>query len=100
MPTYEYRCKSCNSIHEIEHGFSDERPTTCPTCGGKLVRVFHPVGVVFKGSGFHRTDYAAKSGAEAGGSGDSSKKPDKAEPKASSEAAKPAADPKPGTTKP
>jgi putative FmdB family regulatory protein len=58
MPVYEYRCKSCNRTHEIEHGFNDVRPTTCPTCGGPLVRVFHPVGLVFKGSGFHKTDYA------------------------------------------
>lgn len=58
MPIYEYRCKSCNQTHEIEHGFHDERPRQCPACSGSLVRVFHPVGVVFKGSGFHKTDYA------------------------------------------
>lgn len=57
MPLYEYRCKNCSAIHEIEHGFNDERPTKCPLCGGELIRVFHPVGVVFKGSGFHKTDY-------------------------------------------
>ena len=64
MPTYDYRCKDCGTTHEIQHGFNDERPTTCSACGGHLVRVFHPVGVVFKGSGFHKTDYggsAAKS---------------------------------------
>ena len=58
MPTYDYRCKDCSTTHEIQHGFNDERPTTCPTCGGHLARVFHPVGVVFKGSGFHKTDYS------------------------------------------
>ena len=58
MPVYEYRCKSCGKTHEIEHGFNDKRPTECPTCGGELVRVFHPIGLVFKGSGFHKTDYA------------------------------------------
>jgi len=58
MPTYDYRCKDCGTTHEIQHGFNDERPTTCPTCGGHLARVFHPVGVVFKGSGFHKTDYS------------------------------------------
>ena|SRR5438105_9254114 len=57
MPTYEYRCKSCGKTHEIEHGFHDKRPTECPSCGGELVRVFHPIGLVFKGSGFHKTDY-------------------------------------------
>jgi putative FmdB family regulatory protein len=59
MPVYEYRCKACGRTFEIEHGFHDERPTTCKECGGQLVRVFHPVGVVFKGSGFHKTDYTS-----------------------------------------
>jgi len=59
MPVYEYRCKSCGATHEIEHGFNADRPTKCPACGAdQLVRVFHPVGVVFKGSGFHKTDYS------------------------------------------
>ena len=58
MPVYEYRCKSCGKTHEIEHGFNDKRPTECSACGGELVRVFHPIGLVFKGSGFHKTDYA------------------------------------------
>jgi len=66
MPVYEYRCKSCGKTHEIEHGFNDPRPSQCPSCGGPLVRVFHPVGVVFKGSGFHKTDYAG-SGARSDG---------------------------------
>jgi putative FmdB family regulatory protein len=59
MPVYEYRCKSCGKTHEIQHGFNDERPTKCPSCQGPLVRVFHPVGVVFKGSGFHKNDYTS-----------------------------------------
>jgi putative FmdB family regulatory protein len=61
MPAYEYRCKSCGKTHEIEHGFHDKRPTECPACGGELVRVFHPIGLVFKGSGFHKTDYGGAS---------------------------------------
>jgi putative FmdB family regulatory protein len=64
MPVYEYRCKSCGETHEIEHGYNDDRPTKCPTCGGQLIRVFHPIGVVFKGSGFHKNDYG-KSGVRA-----------------------------------
>jgi putative FmdB family regulatory protein len=59
MPVYQYRCKTCGKTHDIEHGFHDERPTKCPSCGGQLVRVFHPVGVVFKGSGFHKNDYTS-----------------------------------------
>ncbi|MBC5805987.1 MAG: FmdB family transcriptional regulator [Candidatus Eremiobacter antarcticus] len=73
MPVYEYRCKTCGKTHEIEHGFNDERPTVCPECSGTLARVFHPVGVVFKGSGFHKNDYT-KSGARSG-VGDSSEAP-------------------------
>jgi putative FmdB family regulatory protein len=61
MPVYEYRCKSCGKTHEIEHGVNAERPTVCPSCGGALARVFHPIGVVFKGSGFYKTDYGASS---------------------------------------
>ncbi len=72
MPVYEYRCKACGRSHEIEHGFNDERPTQCPSCGGQLVRVFHPVGVVFKGSGFHKTDYTSSGLRKAAGSPDSS----------------------------
>ncbi len=59
MPVYEYRCKQCGTTHEIEHGFNDVRPTSCPKCGGQLVRIFHPVGLVFKGTGFHKTDYTS-----------------------------------------
>src|ERR1700730_17385974 len=62
MPVYEYRCRSCGKTHDIERGFHDKRPTECPSCGGELVRVFHPIGLVFKGSGFHKTDYAGSSG--------------------------------------
>jgi putative FmdB family regulatory protein len=66
MPVYEYRCKACGRTHEIEHGFHDARPTSCPECGGPLSRVFHPVGVVFKGSGFHKTDYKKSTVKETG----------------------------------
>jgi putative FmdB family regulatory protein len=77
MPVYEYRCKSCGHTHEIEHGFHAERPTECPNCGGELIRVFHPIGLVFKGSGFHKTDYAGSSrGAAAGSSATSDAKPE------------------------
>jgi putative FmdB family regulatory protein len=69
MPVYEYRCKACGKSLEIEHGFNDARPTSCPACGGQLVRVFHPVGVVFKGSGFHKTDYSS-SGVRKGAAAD------------------------------
>lgn len=99
MPVYEYRCKACGRTSEIEHGFHDERPTECPHCGGKLARVFHPVGVVFKGSGFHKTDYSAsgvrKEAAPAAEGGES--KTGKSETPASdgkAAAVKPASEPK------
>lgn len=84
MPVYEYRCKTCGETHEIAHGFHDERPTKCPTCGGQLVRVFHPIGLVFKGSGFHKTDYS-KSGvrtpsSDAGGASGGEGKPGEGKP--------------------
>ena len=66
MPVYEYRCKSCGKTHEIQHGFNDKRPTDCPSCGGELIRVFHPIGLVFKGSGFHKTDYGGASSRPSG----------------------------------
>jgi len=66
MPVYEYRCKSCGKTHEVEHGFNDKRPTECPSCGGELIRVFHPIGLVFKGSGFHKTDYGGASSRPSG----------------------------------
>jgi putative FmdB family regulatory protein len=69
MPVYEYRCKSCGKTHEIEQGFHDERPTECPSCGGQLLRVFHPIGVVFKGSGFYKTDYGGSGASRSGGAG-------------------------------
>ena len=56
MPTYQYRCTECGEDLEAVQKFSDPALTTCPTCGGPLRKVFNAVGVVFKGSGFYRTD--------------------------------------------
>jgi len=56
MPTYQYRCTECGEDLEAVQKFSDAPLTTCPTCGGPLRKVFNAVGVVFKGSGFYRTD--------------------------------------------
>lgn len=97
MPVYEYRCKACGRTHEIEQGFHDQRPTTCPTCGGQLVRVFHPVGVVFKGSGFHKTDYSA-SGVRKDAAAPSGSEPAKTDGKPSD--GKPAESKPPAETKP
>ena len=56
MPTYQYACTSCGEQLEAVQKFSDEPLTECPACGGRLRKVFSPVGVVFKGSGFYKTD--------------------------------------------
>lgn len=56
MPTYEYACPSCDEHLEVVQSFRDEALTDCPACGGKLRKVFGSIGVVFKGSGFYKTD--------------------------------------------
>lgn len=56
MPTYEYECLSCGRRTEVVQRFSDEPLRECPHCGGPLRKVFHPVGIVLKGSGFYSTD--------------------------------------------
>ena len=56
MPTYQYTCTDCGEPVEAVQKFSDPPLTVCAACGGKLRKVFSPVGIVFKGSGFYRTD--------------------------------------------
>lgn len=56
MPRYEYECKSCKKRFEVVHGVN-ETVDSCKYCGGSVRKVFHPVGVIFKGSGFYSTDY-------------------------------------------
>jgi putative FmdB family regulatory protein len=56
VPTYQYTCTECGEPLEAVQKFSDEPLTVCPACGGTLRKVFSPVGIVFKGSGFYRTD--------------------------------------------
>jgi len=99
VPTYQYACTDCGERLEAVQKFTDEPLSVCPSCGGKLRKVFSPVGIVFKGSGFYRTDSrssqkepaaasangsdskksdsASSSDSSSGSSGDSSKKSDK-----------------------
>jgi putative FmdB family regulatory protein len=56
VPTYEYACAECGERLEAVQKFSDDPLTVCPACGGRLRKLFSPVGIVFKGSGFYRTD--------------------------------------------
>jgi len=70
VPTYEYVCSSCGTHVEVYQRFSDEPLTVCGVCGGSLRKVFHPAGILFKGSGFYATDSRSGRGA-GGGKGDS-----------------------------
>ena len=66
MPTYEYRCTDCGEHLEVVQSFSDKPLTECPNCKGQLRKVYSPVGIVLKGSGFYRTDSrGGKGGAKA-----------------------------------
>jgi putative FmdB family regulatory protein len=72
VPTYQYACTACGHRFEAVQSFSDSSLTDCPECAGRLRKVFSSVGIVFKGSGFYRTDSRAKDGAAAAGAKDSS----------------------------
>nr|WP_157156989.1 FmdB family zinc ribbon protein [Diaminobutyricimonas sp. LJ205] len=74
MPTYSYRCTECQNSFDIHQSFSDDSLTVCPSCSGKLRKLYNTVGVTFNGSGFYRTDSraAAGSGSGSGSSSDSS----------------------------
>lgn len=60
MPTYQYRCTTCDTEVEAVQKFTDDPLTDCPECDGNLRKVFNAVGVVFKGSGFYATDNRSK----------------------------------------
>src|SRR3954451_16830089 len=61
LPTYQYSCTECGHFFEQFQSFSEDSITVCPECQGRLRKVFNAVGVVFKGSGFYRTDSRASS---------------------------------------
>ncbi|HEV7469805.1 MAG TPA: FmdB family zinc ribbon protein [Pseudonocardia sp.] len=93
MPTYQYACTACDHRFEAVQSFSDDALSVCPECDGKLRKVFSSVGIVFKGSGFYRTDSragavpAGSSSSDSSGSssdGSSSKSESKSESKSSS----------------
>ncbi|MDP9417677.1 MAG: FmdB family transcriptional regulator [Actinomycetota bacterium] len=86
MPTYQYACTACDHRFEAVQSFSDAALTECPECQGSVRKLFSSVGIVFKGSGFYRTDSrpgsktadGAKAPAESVGSGESAKAETKA----------------------
>jgi putative FmdB family regulatory protein len=67
VPTYEYTCTECGEQVEVVQKFTDDPLTVCTACGGRLRKVFSPVGIVFKGSGFYRTD--SRNGSSGDGQG-------------------------------
>jgi putative FmdB family regulatory protein len=68
MPIYTYRCEHCGVQFDIRQKFTDDPLTRCPECNQKALRkVYQPVGIVFKGSGFYATDNRSPSGASRGG---------------------------------
>ena len=68
MPTYQYACTECSHAFEQFQSFDDDALTVCPRCEGRLRKVYNAVGVVFKGSGFYRTDSRADAPASTGSS--------------------------------
>ena len=56
MPTYEYLCNECEHAFEVVQSFSEAAIEICPKCGGEVRKVYNNVGIVFKGSGFYKTD--------------------------------------------
>ena len=88
MPIYEYRCTNGHQF-EVFQAMADDPVTACQECGAPVERVFHPIAVHFKGSGFYTTDYARKATANAAADGGSESKESK-EPKGSQPDKKPA----------
>jgi putative FmdB family regulatory protein len=92
VPTYQYSCTDCGHFFEAVQSFSDDSLTVCPECEGRLRKVFNAVGVVFKGSGFYRTDSraaqsqkeGATDGAKSESKSDSSSTPAKTDSSSSS----------------
>ena len=74
MPTYSYACTECGNRFDVVQSFADDALTTCEKCAGRLRKLFNSVGVVFKGSGFYRTDSreSAKSSTNGSAKSDSS----------------------------
>jgi putative FmdB family regulatory protein len=100
MPIYEYACTACGERTEAKQGFDDPPLETCPHCGGKLRKLYSPVGIVFKGSGFYSTDQKGKKASSSGESKSSSSETSSksSESSAKSETTKSDTKPKPSST--
>ena len=76
MPTYSYACTECDNRFDVVQAFTDDSLTTCDKCSGRLRKLFNSVGVVFKGSGFYRTDSRESTKSSSDGSATSSSSSD------------------------
>src|SRR5688500_3482440 len=85
MPVYEYACTACGERTEARQSFDDPPLEECPQCGGRLRKLYSPVGIVFKGSGFYSTDAKSKSSAAKSDKKADPAKPVKADKPATSE---------------
>ena len=94
MPTYQYACTECGHAFEQFQSFSDDALTVCPECDGRLRKVFNAVGVVFKGSGFYRTD-SRSSGSSGSTAASSSSSSDASSGSSSSSSSTPKSESKP-----
>jgi putative FmdB family regulatory protein len=93
VPTYQYACTACDERLEVVQKFSDEALTECAVCGGRLRKVFSAAGIIFKGSGFYRTDSRGSSkSAAASGNGSGSDSAGKSESTKSTPESKGSAD--------
>lgn len=91
MPLYEYVCEPNGHRFEVRHGMNEPPPPECPECSGPIRRVIHPVGIMFKGSGFYATDSRNAAGSEKTGAKSESGGEKAAESKPAAEAPAPAA---------
>ncbi|MFF9852745.1 FmdB family zinc ribbon protein [Streptomyces litmocidini] len=91
MPTYQYQCTECGEGLEAVQKFTDDALTVCPSCQGRLKKVFSAVGIVFKGSGFYRNDSRGSSSSSSPASSKSSTTSPASSSSSSSSDSKPAA---------
>jgi putative FmdB family regulatory protein len=85
VPTYSYACTECDNRFDVVQSFSDDALTTCEKCSGRLRKLFNSVGVVFKGSGFYRTDSRESAKSSTNGSAKSSSSSESSESSSSSD---------------
>lgn len=103
MPTYDYQCRSCGVITEVVHSMLEDGPSTCERCGGDLRRVVHAAGIIFKGSGFYKTDSRSSSSASVPAAARPTAKPSSESPSSSggdAGSAGPSSAPKPSSDGP